>query len=128
MTQIFSQPIHYSSQTIRWYYGENSPNNQAKLSQITQWWASLHGKIVQMRSITQTQRDQGGTYWQPIMEDPIQQFEIQNPQIVGEYLIFETSIAERCIRITTECIDFDIAFNQIIAHVNRAIKYVFIAQ
>jgi hypothetical protein len=128
MLQMSPEPIYYSSETIRWYYGDNTPGNEANLSKITKWWTSLHGKRIKMRSITETKRDKRGSYWQPSKEDPIQEFEIQNPKINHEFLSFDGSSIEEPIKIETIDFDPDPRQNKLIAHVNPAIKYVFILQ
>ncbi|KHG42082.1 MAG: hypothetical protein HEQ20_07610 [Aphanizomenon flos-aquae KM1D3_PB] len=125
MSQTSPEPIHYSSEAIRWCYGENTPSNQDNFFQITKWWTSLHGKRIKMRSITGTERYRVGErwLWKPIQEDPIQEFEIQNPQIDNEFLSFDGSSIEEPIKV--QCVDFDMGQNQLIAEVNSAIKYVF---
>jgi hypothetical protein len=112
MTQQSIQTIQYSDQSIRWCYGDNTRANQANLSQITKWWMSLHGKSVELRSITGIKKDSQGN-WQPIQQN-IEIFQIQNPQIVDNNLIFDGF--SKMSSIETVALDFDPDENQFVVH------------
>ncbi|MBD2731938.1 hypothetical protein H6G96_38180 [Nostoc sp. FACHB-892] len=121
MTQTSVEEIHYSPQNIRWFYGNNKSPNSDKLRQITELLPSWHGKNVEMRSITkiiyneEIEREPDSVApWQPIQEDPIEIFQIQNLQILDNDLTFNGF--SRIDSIEIKALDFDPNKNQLVVY------------
>lgn len=114
MSQTSPEPSQ-SYAIIRWIYGNNKPTNLDNLSQITQWWTSLHGKSVKIRCIIGREQERSTGGWKLIEEDPIEITEIQNPQITDDVLTFNASSKIRRIE-KIDYLDFDPIQNELVVN------------
>lgn len=117
MSQASPDPSQ-SYAIIRWIYGNNEPTNLDNLSQITQWWTSLHSKSVKIRCIIGREQERSTGGWKLIEEDPIEIPEIQNPQITDNVLIFNGSSKKSRIE-KIDYLDFDPIQNQLVVNLRR---------
>lgn len=97
----------YSSRAFRWYPGNDNPENEQKLEDITNWWKELNGKTINEIHITGIEQYEDGN-WKPIQQNA-KHYKIRNTQLSNKshctIVSFEDNGSSS--QIETICIDFD---------------------